>query len=214
MCADLLNLQSQVTLLEKNNFDMLHLDVMDQHFVPNLTLGFDLINQLNTSILTLDVHLMIENIIDAVNMLKTRPSDFITFHVEAPVDIDQTINEIKNKPSKVGLSINPETPVEKIFPYLDKVDMILMMCVHPGFAGQSFITKSYDRGERLINEIKKRNLDMNISVDGGIGMEQINRFSQLGVNTFILGTKGLFFKDKTLEENISTFNKFRFELSI
>lgn len=205
MCADLLNMHSDVTLLEKAGFDSFHMDVMDFHFVPNITLGFDLINKFNQFKTPLDVHLMVENVPEVVNRLKTTKNDFITFHLEAPVNTANTINLIKEK-SKAGLAISPGTSPEKIYPYISQIDLLLIMTVYPGFAGAAFVPESYDRAREIVRVVKRQKKDIRISVDGAIGFEQIKKFSDLGINMFVLGTKSLF--KGNLKENAKQFRDF------
>jgi len=205
MCADILDLRNQTKLLKENGFDMVHLDVMDLHFVPNLALGFDLINALENLSIIRDIHLMVENVEKAFPMLKVNENDIVTFHMEAPADTDKTINMIKEK-SRVGLAISPDTPINRIFPFLDKIDLALLMSVRPGFAGQKFIVESYGRIKTLMNEVNKLTNKPLVSVDGGIGYEQITKFKALGANTFVLGTSTLFKGD--LLTNLKQFSQF------
>jgi len=205
MCGNLLNLQNNLTLLEKYKFDMLHLDVMDLNFVPNLTLGFDMINKMNTSI-SKDIHLMVKNVGLAVDRLKTKPTDYITFHIESGINIQKTVELVKQK-AKVGLAISPDTKVESLYPYLDTLNLILIMSVYPGFAGQKFIEKSYERAKTLMMKLKEQGKEMIVGVDGGIGFEQITKFNAIGVNMFVLGTSTLYKGD--LEQNILKFEEFK-----
>jgi ribulose-phosphate 3-epimerase len=190
--------------MEKYHFEMLHLDVMDLNFVPNLTLGFDMINKINSSI-PKDIHLMVKDVPLAVERLQTKPTDYITFHIESGVDIQKTIELVKQK-AKVGLAISPDTPVESLYPYVNKIDLILIMSVYPGFAGQKFIEKSYERLKTLMMKLKEQGRDMIVGVDGGIGFEQITKFNAIGVNMFVLGTSTLYKGD--LEQNILKFEEF------
>jgi len=208
MCADQLNIQHDLDILVTNGFEMIHLDVMDLHFVPNLTLGFDIVNKLMAFPFVRDIHLMVDKLEIALERLDTRTSDLITFHIEAVNDVNRIINMIKAKGARPGISINPETPVEKIFPYLTSVDMVLLMSIHPGFSGQSFIEDAYSRAEELVTKLKEIKKELYISVDGGIGFEQIKKFSTIGANTFVLGTKSLFKKETSLTENIKRFREF------
>lgn len=205
MCADLLNLDRDVMLLEKAGFASYHMDMMDYHFVPNLTLGFDLIDKFNKYTTPLDMHLMLENVADAVKRLNTQAKDFITFHLEAPVNTAEAIDLIKTK-SHAGLAISPDTKLSELYPYLPKIDLLLIMSVYPGFAGAKFVEGSYDRAAEIVNEVRRQKLGIKISVDGGIGFEQIEKFSALGVDTFVLGTKSLFKGD--LAKNLSDFTGF------
>jgi ribulose-phosphate 3-epimerase len=206
MCADILDLRNQTKLLMENGFEMFHLDVMDLHFVSNLALGFDSVNDLGELAIIRDVHLMVEDVAKAFSLLKLNNHDLVTFHFEAPVETEQTINLIKEK-SRVGLAISPDTPIEKIFPYLDKLDLVLLMSIYPGFAGQKFMVESYDRAESLMKQINQLTNKPLVSVDGGVGYEQVTKFKMLGANTFVLGTSTLFKGD--LLTNLKQFAGFR-----
>lgn len=206
MCGDLLNLQKDIDLLEKYSMDLLHLDVMDLNFVPNLTLGFDLINRIKSTI-PKDIHLMVKNVGLAVERLQTKLSDYITFHVESGVDIGEMIRLIKKK-AYVGLAVSPETVVSAIYPYLQEIDLVLLMSVHPGFSGQKFIAETYQKAAVLSGKIKLLNSRQPLlGVDGGIGPEQIIEFGRRGAGMFVLGTSTLYKGD--LEENLKKFSVFR-----
>lgn len=209
MCADLLHLGEQVQQMEQVSIDFLHLDVMDMHFVPNLTLGFDLINQLGTSSIPRDIHLMVEHVRESVDAIHLKPADVVSFHIEAPVNIADTIAYVKNK-SRVGLAINPDTPLEKIYPYVSQLDMVILMSVTPGHAGQPFDQRVYDKATTLIHWLSEQKLTPLVSVDGGIGPEQIRKFATIGANVFVLGTKSLFKGD--FGESLRTVVKLREEI--
>lgn len=205
ICADLLDLRNQINLLASYGFNFLHLDIMDLHFVPNLTLGFDLVNQLSEFKIQKNVHLMVDRIEDAIARLKINKDDFITFHLEAESDHLKLINQIKSQ-AKAGLAINPETPIEKIFPYLDKIDLVLLMSVKPGFSGQPFIPQTYERIKQLVNQVQKVPNNPLLSVDGGVGQEEILNLQKSGVDICVLGN-ALFNGDfKTNLKNFSHLN--------
>ena len=164
--------QDIVKELDKTNADYIHIDIMDGKFVDNKTWTISEITKITkNSTLPLDVHLMVNNpskYIEDYAMLNTND---IIFHYEAVKDVNSMIDEIKNYGLKVGIAINPDTDVEKIFPYLDKIDLVLVMSVYPGKSGQSFIEKSLDKIRKLKQEIQEKNLKTLISVDGGINDE-------------------------------------------
>ena len=167
--------QDIVKELDKTNADYIHIDIMDGKFVDNKTWTISEITKITkNSTLPLDVHLMVNNpskYIEDYAMLNTND---IIFHYEAVKDVNSMIDEIKNYGLKVGIAINPDTDVEKIFPYLDKIDLVLVMSVYPGKSGQSFIEKSLDKIRKLKQEIQEKNLKTLISVDGGINDETIS----------------------------------------
>lgn len=192
MCADQLNLENDIRLLERYKMDYLHIDVMDLHFVPNITLGFDLINKLKPFRLKKDIHLMVKNIVKAVNLIKLNEGDIVSFHPESGVDITSTIRHIKNKGYKVGLVINPETDFRIIFSHLNELEIVHFMCVSPGFAGQKFITSSYDKVNDFITILRNKANMLLVGVDGAIDYKQIETFYKIGVNLFVLGSSALF----------------------
>ena len=206
MCGDLLNLQRDIDLLAAGGFEYFHMDVMDLNFVPNITLGFDLINQLAKQPTPLDIHLMVNNVKLAVERLKSRPEDIITFHVEVPVDTVEMIDLIKQK-SKVGLSLSPDTPASTVEPFIKDLDLVLLMSVYPGFAGQPFQEKVYAKAKEVSEMAAEAGRKILINVDGGIGYEQIQKFSVNGANMFVLGTKSLY--KGNMGEDIKRFNDFR-----
>lgn len=193
MCGDLLNLKEELIILRKNKFDYFHLDIMDGHFVPNITFGFDLVNKITDFASTpRDIHLMMDYPDMAVRALKLKTGDVVSFHVECKSNPDYTIKHIKDKNGKVGIAINPDTPIENVFSFLDKIDFILIMTVYPGFAGHPFVKTSYKRATLLAKIIKEHYPHVLIGVDGAIGFEEITKFYNIGVDLFVLGTTALF----------------------
>ncbi len=178
--------QDIVKELDKTNADYLHIDIMDGKFVDNKTWTISEITKITkNSTLPLDVHLMVNNpskYIEDYAMLNTND---IIFHYEAVKDVNSMIDEIKNYGLKVGIAINPDTDVEKIFPYLDKIDLVLVMSVYPGKSGQSFIEKSLDKIRKLKQEIQEKNLKTLISVDGGINDETGKLCKEAGVDILV-----------------------------
>lgn len=178
--------QDIVKELDKTNADYIHIDIMDGKFVDNKTWTISEITKITkNSTLPLDVHLMVNNpskYIEDYAMLNTND---IIFHYEAVKDVNSMIDEIKNYGLKVGIAINPDTDVEKIFPYLDKIDLVLVMSVYPGKSGQSFIEESLDKIRKLKQEIQEKNLKTLISVDGGINDETGKLCKEAGVDILV-----------------------------
>ena len=178
--------QDIVKELDKTNADYIHIDIMDGKFVDNKTWTISEITKITkNSTLPLDVHLMVNNpskYIEDYAMLNTND---IIFHYEAVKDVNSMIDEIKNYGLKVGIAINPDTDVEKIFPYLDKIDLVLVMSVYPGKSGQSFIEESLDKIRKLKQEIQEKNLKTLISVDGGINEETGKLCKEAGVDILV-----------------------------
>lgn len=209
MCSNLFNLKEDLTILKKHKFDYIHLDIMDGHFVPNIAFGFDLVNKIDELVPFLkDIHLMMDYPEMAVRNLKLKCGDMVSFHIECRSDPNYTIQQIKDKNAnvKVGIVINPDTPIENIYPFLDKVDLVLIMTVHPGFAGHPFVKTSYERVRILSEYIKEKHLQIIIGVDGAIGLQEIIAFNQIGVRLFVLGTTALF--KGNLEEQVILVSKF------
>lgn len=175
--------------ITKAGADFLHLDVMDGHFVPNITIGPSIIASIRPySKLPFDVHLMIDEPLRYAEAFAKAGADYITFHVEASSDIDETIDKIRSLGVKPGIVLKPKTPAEAAFPYLDRVDMVLVMTVEPGFGGQSFMEDMMPKVRALRKEIDRRGLETLIEADGGISAKTIAACSEAGVDVVVSGT--------------------------
>ncbi len=184
LSADFSKLGSEISEVEKAGCDIIHVDVMDGHFVPNLTIGPVVISWIRKiTKLPLDVHLMIDEPIRYVNEFRKAGSDWITVHVEACKDVKKTLKEIKNLGARCGISLRPKTPLSAIEPYLADLDLVLVMTVEPGFGGQSFMPDMMDKVRMLKKQFKGH-----ISVDGGISAETIQVTRDAGASVFVAGS--------------------------
>lgn len=169
--------------------DWLHIDVMDGHFVPNITLGAPIVKCMRKcSDLVFDVHLMISDPKKYIPDFVKAGADIITFHVESDSPVEETVDLIRSLGCKAALSVKPKTPVEVVFPYLDKLSMVLVMTVEPGFGGQSFMADMMDKVKLLRAECEKRGLDMDIQVDGGINEKNAGLTVESGANVLVAGS--------------------------
>lgn len=187
--ADFSRLGDEVQRAVKGGVDSIHLDVMDGHFVENITMGPVVVEALRDhAALPFHSHLMISQPLRYVRAFADAGSDVVAFHVEADDHPDEVIAEIHRTGRAAGLALNPETPAEAIHPYLDRVDLVLVMTVHPGWGGQAFITEVLPKIAALRNELDLRGLDLPIGVDGGVNLETIGRAYAAGGDTLVTGS--------------------------
>ena len=189
LSADFSQLANEIKRLEDGGADMIHVDVMDGHFVPNLTIGPPVIKSLKKhSSILFDVHLMISPVHKYIKAYADAGADIITIHPEATDDINSSISLIKELNKKVGVSLNPETKVDIIIEHLDKIDLVLIMSVNPGFGGQKFMPEVLTKVEELKNLRTAKDLDFDIEIDGGINFENSKIAIQAGANILVSGT--------------------------
>ena len=203
LAGDFSNLGSEIKRLEEGGADMIHVDVMDGHFVPNLTIGPPVIKSLRKyTKLPFDVHLMISPVHKYIKNFSDAGSDIITIHPEATENIKESIDLIKSLGKKVGLSLNPDTPIYTIEKYLIEINLVLVMTVHPGFGGQKFISKILDKIRDLKKIKDEKSLNFDIEVDGGINFENNSDVINAGANILVSGTT--IFKDNNgdIKKNI------------
>ena len=189
LSADFSQLANEIKRLEDGGADMIHVDVMDGHFVPNLTIGPPVIKSLKKhSSILFDVHLMISPVHKYIKAYADAGADIITIHPEATDDIVSSISLIKELNKKVGVSLNPETKVDIIIEHLDKIDLVLIMSVNPGFGGQKFMPEVLSKIEELKKLRSAKDLDFDIEIDGGINFENSKIAIQAGANILVSGT--------------------------
>ena len=189
LSADFNQLGNEIKRLEESGADMIHVDVMDGHFVPNLTIGPPVIEALKKkSSILFDVHLMISPVHKYIKDYALAGADIITIHPEATENLDTSILKIKELNKKVGVSLNPETKIDTIRKCLDKIDLVLIMSVNPGFGGQKFMPEVLVKIKDLKMIKEKKNLNFDIEIDGGINFENSKLAIEAGANILVSGT--------------------------
>ncbi len=189
LSADFSKLGEDIKLIEEGGADYIHIDVMDGHFVPNITIGPDVVKDLRkTTELTFDVHLMIENPDDYIEDFYNAGADIITVHQEACVHLHRTIQKIKSFGLKAGVSLNPATPVSTLKDIIRDVDMVLLMSVNPGFGGQKLIKNVKYKFEELNQMIKDYKLNIDVEIDGGVTLDNVEEVLSWGPNVIVAGS--------------------------
>ena len=203
LSADFSKLGSEMQNLEKAKADLIHIDVMDGHFVPNITIGPEVINKLRKyTSLPFDVHLMISPVHNFIKNFADAGADIITIHPEATNDLESSIKKIKSYNKKVGISLNPETSLDKLNNVLDKIDLVLIMSVNPGFGGQKFIENTLNKIKKLRLKIDQLKLKVEIEVDGGINFENSKSIIKAGADILVSGTTIFKSNEGNIKKNI------------
>tara|TARA_B110001454_G_scaffold75928_1_gene73493 strand:+ start:190 stop:849 length:660 start_codon:yes stop_codon:yes gene_type:complete len=203
LSADFSKLGSEIQNLEKAGANLIHIDVMDGHFVPNITIGPEVISKLRKyTILPFDVHLMISPVNNFIKNFAEAGADIITIHPEATNNLLDSIKKIKTYKKKVGVSLNPETSVDEVLPILNLIDVVLVMSVNPGFGGQKFIEKTLEKVKILRKEIDSKSFKTQIEIDGGINFTNAKMAIKAGVDILVSGTTIFKENQGNLKKNI------------
>ena len=204
LASDFSKLGEEVAALAKAGADYIHVDVMDGHFVPNISMGPNIVKSVRgkTSI-PFDVHLMIDPIEPYIDDFIKAGADIISIHPEANDNIEKCIDKIKSNNVKAGLAINPDTNWEVVIPFLDKLDIIVVMSVHPGFGGQKFIPSALEKLKLLRKKIDETHPHIELEIDGGVNFDNIDSILKAGANVIVAGTTTFTGGEKEYANNIS-----------
>ena len=204
MCVDWLNLSQQLKDLEKNEIDFLHIDVIDGYFAPDFTMGSSIINLVrNNSSIKSDFHIMADEPSRLFNSFDVSKNDYYTIHQEACRNLHRDIVYIKKNMSKVGVALSPGTSTETLEYLLEEIDMVILMTVNPGYMGQQLVPQVLKKVEKVRNLKEKYGLNFKISVDGNVNLENIPNMIKSGADTLVLGSSGLFRKDRSIKQSVN-----------
>jgi len=209
MCSDFRALEEEIRLFETKAVDFLHLDIMDGHFVPNLTMGPPVVQAVAAMTrLPLDIHMMVSSPDAFVPAMAAKAGSLISVHVEAAPDIERTLELIRRHGCRPAVALNPETAVEELDPILAEVDLVLVMCVHPGFAGQELVPGTIEKIGVLRQRLERERLSPMVEVDGNTSFENIRRMADAGADVVVAGTSCLYRKDRPLADALDELRDF------
>lgn len=200
MCVDFFHLEQQVRALEKAGVEYIHVDIMDGKFVPNFTLGPDFVHSLREATrIPLDLHLMVVEPERHLELFGVQPGDIVSVHQEATVHLQRTLQQIKALGARASVAINPATPIFAVEDVLDDLDVILVMTVNPGFAGQKLVPSTLNKIRRLKDLLAERGFShIEIEVDGNVSFENAKKMREAGADLFVAGTSSIFKKDQDI----------------
>ena len=203
MCADILNMGKALKEIEESGIDWIHCDIMDNHFVPNMMLPPELLNKMKKGTnLPFDYHIMAENPQTIIERLDLSKDDYVSIHYESTVHLQRVISLVKEKGAKVGVAINPSTPIAMLEEVLPELDMVLLMTVNPGYAGQKIVSNAFDKIRKMRTMLAEKGLDnIIIQVDGNCSFENVPKMYEAGADCFVVGTSSVFKTGETIGEN-------------
>lgn len=209
MCADFFQLSQQLSSLENSQVAYLHMDIMDGDFVPNIVLGSDFVNKVAAkSKIPVDIHLMVHKPMDKIKYFNIGPESCITVHYESCECPREVLQQIKSQNIQAGIAYSPDTPLDSLPGLLDLVDLVLIMGVYPGFAGQQLVDGTLIRLKEAHTIIKQASADVRLSIDGCVSVENGIKMAQHGADVFVLGTSALFLKNTSIEDAAARFRQF------
>jgi ribulose-phosphate 3-epimerase len=201
MCADFGRLEEEIRILEKAGVDYLHIDVMDGHFVPNFAIGPDLVRTIRRlTNIPLDIHMMVERPENYIDLFDPKPGDIVSVHQEATVHLERTLQIIKAAGAKAGVAVNPATPAIMVKPVIDEADVILVMTVNPGFAGQKLVPSTLSKIREVKKMICEAHVSAEIEADGNVSFENASKMLSAGADIFVAGTSSIFSADMNRQE--------------